>query len=259
MTAPAAHELRRVQIDAVRTGVPDVREADSATMRITLPTGTPAELSLPDGPPTRGLVLLPDIGGLRPLFDEHGARLAREQQWAVCAPEPFPGRETLPLAERLAAVGDIDDATHLDDVVAAADHLEEIDASPVAVLGFCMGGMYALKAAGTGRFDRAVAFYGMIRTPEQWRGPGQRDAIDAIRSSSASPVLALVGTADPWTPAADVDDLEAAGATVVRYEGADHGFAHDSSRPAHRPEDAADAWRRAVAFLGGTVQAAAEA
>jgi carboxymethylenebutenolidase len=36
---------------------------------------------------------------------------------------------------------------------------------------------------------------------------------------------------------------------VVRYEGADHGFAHDPSRPAHRPDDAADAWRRAVAHL----------
>jgi dienelactone hydrolase len=35
----------------------------------------------------------------------------------------------------------------------------------------------------------------------------------------------------------------------VRYPDADHGFAHDHSRPAHRPADAADAWARAVAFL----------
>jgi len=221
-------------------------------MRVELHTGTPAELSLPDGPPTRGLVLLPDIGGLRPLFDDHGARLASEQGWAVCAPEPFPGREELPLTDRLAAVAQIDDATQIADVVAAADHLEERGVTPVGVLGFCMGGMYALKAAGTRRFDRVVAFYGMIRVPEQWKGPGQRDAIDAIKSASACPVLALIGTEDPWTPAADVDDLEAAGATVVRYEGADHGFAHDPSRPAHRPDDAADAWRRAIAFLDET-------
>jgi carboxymethylenebutenolidase len=218
-------------------------------MRVVLRTGTPAELSLPDDPPIRGIVLLPDIRGLRPLFDEHGARLASEQRWAVCQPEPFPGREQLPLAERLATVADIDDATHLDDIVAAADHLEEIGASPIGVLGFCMGGMYALKAAGTGRFDRVVAFYGMIRTPEQWKGSGQRDAIDAVKSGSPGSVLALVGTADPWTPKVDVDDLEAAGATVVRYEGADHGVAHDPSRPAHRPDDAADAWRRAIAFF----------
>ncbi|MEO2155099.1 MAG: dienelactone hydrolase family protein [Acidimicrobiales bacterium] len=36
---------------------------------------------------------------------------------------------------------------------------------------------------------------------------------------------------------------------MLRYAGADHGFVHDPSRPAHRAEDAADAWRRVVAWL----------
>ena len=36
---------------------------------------------------------------------------------------------------------------------------------------------------------------------------------------------------------------------VVVYPGAEHGFVHDPDRPAHRPDDAADAWRRALAFL----------
>jgi carboxymethylenebutenolidase len=36
---------------------------------------------------------------------------------------------------------------------------------------------------------------------------------------------------------------------VVRYEGAEHGFVHDASRPAHRPDDAADAWRRVVDWM----------
>ena len=49
----------------------------------------------------------------------------------------------------------------------------------------------------------------------------------------------------------DIDDLEATGAGVERYEGAEHGFVHDPSRPAHRPDDAADAWQRAIAFLTG--------
>ena len=62
-------------------------------MRISLPSGTPAELAVPDTEPTRGLVLAPDIGGLRPLFEEMCARLAAEHAWAVCAPEPFPGRD----------------------------------------------------------------------------------------------------------------------------------------------------------------------
>ncbi len=68
-------------------------------------------------------------------------------------------------------------------------------------------------------------------------------------AGTAERVLAIIGTADPYTPAADVDALEAAGATITRYEGAEHGFVHDASRPAHRPDDAADAWRRVVDWL----------
>jgi carboxymethylenebutenolidase len=149
----------------------------------------------------------------------------------------------------------VTDDDHLALLGAAADLLEERGIGPIGVLGFCMGGMYALKAAalgGTpvaGRFDRAVSFYGMIRVPEAWRGPGQRDAVDLIRDEGACPVLAVIGTLDAFTPPVDVDDLEATGATVLRYEGAEHGFVHDASRPAHRPDEAADAWRRAAEFL----------
>jgi carboxymethylenebutenolidase len=220
-------------------------------MQLTLPSSTPAELARPaDGrAPTRGLVLIPDIGGLRPLFADHAQRIADEQGWAVCTFEPWPGREDLPLADRLEQVGTITDTRLLGDAAAAADACE---VEPVGVLGFCMGGMYALKAAGTGRFDRAVAFYGMVRVPDRWKGDDLAEPLDAVTAPGASPVLAIVGTADIWTPADDVAALEAAGATVVRYEGADHGFAHDPSRPAHRAEDAADAWRRALAFLAGT-------
>lgn len=217
-------------------------------MRITLASGTAAELAHPaDGvTPSRGLVLLPDIAGLRPLFDDLSQRLATEQGWVVCAPEPWPGREELPLDERLGSVGSIDDAAFLADVAAAAD---ATGIEPVGCLGFCMGGMYTLKAAGLGRFDRVVAFYGMIRVPQQWQGPGQGDPLAAVTAPGAASVLAVIGTDDPWTPAADVDALEAAGAAVVRYEGATHGFVHDPSRPAHRADDAADAWARALAFL----------
>ena len=217
-------------------------------MRIDLPTGTTAELARPGGEATRGVVLHPDIGGLRPLFDELCERLAREQDWVVCAPEPFPGRESMTLEERMAAVAGLDDETQLGHLAAAADVL---GTERTAVLGFCMGGMYALKAAGSGRYDAAVAFYGMIRVPENWRGPGHGEPLESVRRATQRgvPVLAIIGTADIWTPEADVDDLEAAGAEVVRYEGAEHGFVHDASRPAHRADDAADAWTRVTAFL----------
>jgi dienelactone hydrolase len=52
-------------------------------------------------------------------------------------------------------------------------------------------------------------------------------------------------------PAAAVEELAATGVTVVRYAEAEHGFAHDAARPAHRPADAADAFARAYAWLIG--------
>ena len=71
----------------------------------------------------------------------------------------------------------------------------------------------------------------------------------ALATGDAATGLAVIGCDDAWTPPDDVDALEAAGATVVRYEGADHGFVHDASRPAHRADDAADAWSRVLAWL----------
>ena len=59
----------------------------------------------------------------------------------------------------------------------------------------------------------------------------------------------MFGTADPYTPPEHLAELEAAGVTVLRYEGAEHGFVHDADRPAHRAADAADAWSKAIAWL----------
>ena len=216
-------------------------------MRIELPNGTPAEVARPaDGEARAGLVLCPDIMGLRPLFDEMAQRLADENGWVVVVPEPFAGREDLGLEERLASVGEFDDLKVLSTLQQAADATGMHD---VGILGFCMGGMWALKASATGRFHHAVSFYGMIRLPEHWRSDTQSDAIDFVTSPGACPVLQLVGTEDPFVPLDHVADLQATDAAVTIYEGAEHGFVHDASRPAHRPDDAADAWSRAIAFL----------
>ena len=116
----------------------------------------------------------------------------------------------------------------MDDAIAAAD---ATGAEEVSIIGFCMGGMYTLKAAGTGRFWRAAAFYGMIRVPEQWQSATNGEPLDALASPDRCPTMAIIGTEDPWTPPADVDALEAAGVDVVRYEGAEHGFVHDPEPP----------------------------
>ena len=110
-------------------------------MRIDLPDGTPAELARPTGGnATHGLVLCPDIMGLRQLFDDLAQRLADENGWVVVSPEPFPGREDLDLGARMAAVGGLDDLAAMATLQQAAD-ATEMDGC--GVLGFCMGGMWA--------------------------------------------------------------------------------------------------------------------
>ncbi len=211
----------------------------------------------PDGMPTRGLVLHPDIGGLRPLFEDLCRRIATHGV-AVCAPEPFArahtsGVDLSDLDHRMAYVPRLSDELQLGDLERAADYVVvNDDVADVAILGFCMGGMYALKAAATGRFDRAVSFYGMVRVPERWRADELAEPL--ATANAVCPTLAIFGAADPFTPAGDIDELRAAWAgrpdcEIVLYEDAEHGFVHDPERPAHRAEDAADAWNRVLTFL----------
>lgn len=220
-------------------------------MRTTLPSGTPVELATTGGTAADrvGMVIAPDIFGLRPLYDEMAARLAREWAVPVAVVEPFPGWDLGPEVEpRFAAAARLDDDAHLADLHAAADLL---GAERPVLMGFCMGGMYAFKAARSSRFHRIASFYGMIRLPETWRGPGQGEPLPMLQAGHAERVLAIIGERDHYTPPADVSALEATGAQVVRYAEAEHGFAHDASRPAHRPADAADAFARARAWLTG--------
>ena len=219
-------------------------------MRITLPSGTAAEIAEPidvGNVLTTGLVITPDIFGLRPLFDDMVARLASVWSMTVIAVEPFPGLNLGEQVEpRFAAVPHLDDDVHLRDLVEAAD---ATGCDRVGLLGFCMGGMYCFKAARSDRFAKIASFYGMIRLPEAWAGPGQGEPLAHLAAGHPDRVLAIIGELDTYTPPTDVVALEAAGVHVVRYPEAEHGFAHAPERPAHRPADAADAFRRAHTWL----------
>ena len=241
---------------ALREGPFDV-EVETIELRGEAGDLIPAFHARPDGMPIRGLVLHPDIGGLRPLFEDLCRRIATHGI-AVCAPEPFAraqasGVDLSDLDRRMANVAHLSDELQLGDLERAADYLVvNDDVADVAILGFCMGGMYALKAAATGRFDRAVAFYGMVRVPEGWRADELAEPL--ATAVGVCPTLAIFGGADPLTSADDIDALRAAWAgrddcEIIVYEGAEHGFVHDPDRPAHRAEDAADAWNRVLTFL----------
>jgi carboxymethylenebutenolidase len=216
----------------------------------------PGYYARPAGDPHAGLVIATDIGGIRPLFTDLCDRIAT-RGISVLAVEPWgraPQVQSKVPTDRLLDVAGLRDSEQVGDLVAAATLLKVRDGvTKVSILGFCMGGMYALKAAATGAFDQAVSCYGMIRLPVDWRGPGQRDALDT--AAQVCPTLAIFGAVDPWTPGADLEALAAAwtdrpDCEIVVVPAADHGFIHDPDRPAHRPDDARVAWERIFAAVG---------
>ena len=149
-----------------------------------------------------GLVIAPDLFGLRPLFDDLVAGWPSEWSMAVVRRRAVP-RTDLPqeLEPRMAAVAELDDDAHLGDLEAAAD---ATGAERVGLIGFCMGGMYTLKAARSERFARLVAFYGMIRVPEKWHGPARASRSTTSAAGHPERVLAIIGERDHYTPPDDV-------------------------------------------------------
>jgi carboxymethylenebutenolidase len=239
---------------ALREGPVYDGTTEAATLRVD-GEDVPAYHARPDGVPVAGVVLHPDIGGIRPLFEDMARRLATHG-FAVLAVEPFAAwsdEQRATLEARMGAVSDLDDAEQLAKLEAAANRLVvEDDVNLVSVLGFCIGGYYTFKAAAGDRFDRAVAFYGMLRTPENWRGAGHQDPL--ATAADVCPTLAIFGSADGMTPADDIAALREAWANrsdceIVVVEGAEHGFVHDPERPAHRADDAAKLWQRAIEWM----------
>ncbi|HSO96771.1 MAG TPA: dienelactone hydrolase family protein [Acidimicrobiia bacterium] len=231
---------------------PHAATVDRITLRGSDGADVDAILATPDAA-VQGVVLHPDVMGVRPLFDDLCRRVATHG-YLVCCPEPFARaprdvRAAEDSAARLAYLPQLDDDLQLGDLAAAADQVGMAD---VSLVGFCMGGMQTLKAAATGRFQRAVPFYGMIRLPEAWRGGGLREPLDT--AAGVCPTLAIFGGDDPFTPSEDIEALRAAwrgrdDCTIVVYPDAEHGFVHAPERSVHRPDDAADAWRQTLAFL----------
>ena len=141
----------------------------------------------------------------------------------------------------------------LDAVAAYAKSHPAAQADRIGVTGFCRGGMYTLLyAAHNPRIKAAVPWYGQIR-PSLTPGVRTAGPLD-LAGRIHAPVLGLYGGEDLGIPIADVRKMEAvlkkAGKTAefVIYPGAPHAFYADY-RPSFRPEAAADAWRRCVAWF----------
>jgi dienelactone hydrolase len=220
-------------------------------VRVILPTGTAGEYAdaKQAGEPGRGVVVATDMGGLRPRFEAIAKRIADAQKCAVIAVDPFGRLPDVDPAGRRAAMARLTDRDVLQDLAAARDVL---GGSDVAVVGFCLGGMFALKAASLRAFSRVVAFYGMTNLPPDVVGPRLQPASEVLRDGGVNvPTLLIAGGQDEWTPKGDLEALRSLGVEVVVFDHAGHAFAHDPENPAYREDDATRAWELAFQFLGG--------
>ena len=220
--------------------------------RITLPSGTTRRARPPARPArrTRGLVALARrVRAAAPLRRPLPNASPTSTNWAVCAVEIFPGGESL---HARGAVRD--------DVVALRRGDKVADAEAAADACGCRPGRPPRVLHGRhvrDEVDRAPSAStaaspstGWSACPRRGRAPDQRDAIDVGRPAGRHrPARASSVLHDPWCPPAEIDEVEAAGAIVVRYPDADHGWAQDPTRDNYRAEDAADAWARAIEFL----------
>jgi carboxymethylenebutenolidase len=208
----------------------------------------------PADPTGAGIVILPDVRGLYPFYEELALRVAEHGVDAIAI--DWFGRtagvstrdaefEYLPHVARTTWAGIAADVT------AAVAALRQDGVERIFTMGFCMGGRMSFLA-GTLGLDLAgvIGLYGTLVGP--WRNDAPEPV--ALAADIASPVLGLFGGADGAIPAEHRDAFEAALSAagvehrLVTYEDAPHSF---FDRKADEFADAsAAAWDEIVAFTG---------
>ena len=198
------------------------------------------------------VVVLPDVRGLFQFYKDLASRLAQAGHDAIAI--DYFGR-TAGLEER---TNDWDYMPHVGattfegiraDVAAAVSRVRAVDPDrSVFTVGFCFGGSNSWHQAANGfGLAGAVGFYG-----HPSRSNDGVPIIDRV-GDIASPIMALMGGADPGIPQEEVDAFEealnAAGVTneVISYPGAPHSF---FDRKYEEFADASsDAWHRVLSFV----------
>lgn len=205
------------------------------------------------------ILIIPDVHGLSDHYRDIARRFAAEGFFTLAL--DLYSREGAPKLADFNAVQEwirnLDDRRVLADISAAVAFLRsrvEVRKISVGIVGFCLGGQYALMAAcGAADVAACVSFYGMLRYSE-YNERKPKSPLDMAAQLSC-PYLGLFGAEDPLIPRADVRELE----TVLRdggkrvqiksYAGAGHAFFNDRRADAYRPDAAADAWSRAIVFF----------
>ena len=203
-------------------------------------------LALPEMTPAPGVVVIQEWWGLEPHIKDVVERFATAG-FVALAPDLYHGEVATEPNEAQKLAMELDYGRAISEIDAAAAYLigrSETRGEKVGVVGFCMGGgLSLLTACRSNRIGGAVVFYGRNPSP-----------IEQVRDLTC-PLLGLYGEADQGIPPAEVERLraalEAAGGKQYElhiYPNAPHAFFNDT-RSSYRPDAAADAWQRTLAFF----------
>ena len=240
-----------------RPPLPPIRGAalDSGEVTLTSADGTlvAAYAARPAAPSGAGIVILPDVRGLHPFFEELALRFAEAGVDAIA----------IDYFSRTAGTGrrgaDFDYPDHVGkttpaavqaDVAAAVSRLRGLGCTAIFTVGFCFGGRLSYLQAASG-IDAAgvIGFYGPPVGPNMAGLPAPADEA----SRFTCPVLEFWGGSDRGIGAEVVQAfnhaLDRAGVphTSVSYPGAPHSF-FDRHADEHA-EASADAWRQMLDFM----------
>lgn len=247
-------------VDA-RPPLPPIRGSalDSRDLTLTSADGTQvaAFAARAAGDAEAGTVIIPDVRGLHPYYEELALRFAEAGVHAVAVDlysrsagtgKRGEGFEYEPHVRSLEP-----DAVNAD-IAAALDFLASTDGGKPQrryTVGFCMGGRISLLQAAQARgLDGVVAFYGPPTGEHRSGMPAPIGLVDRFEC----PLLALYGGADQGIPAEARDAFDVAldergiRHRSVVYEGAPHSFF--DRRSAEYAEASADAWVQMLDFMG---------
>jgi len=205
------------------------------------------------GGPHPAVIVVQEWWGLNEHIKDVARRVAKEGYFAV-APDLYSRQghkvtDDPNVAAQLMSGLKPDDG--VDDLLSTMSWLgreKEVRDDRIGVMGFCMGGSYALRLACTTKEIKAAApFYGEIPPDEKLR-------------QLACPIFYAYGENDGWITRQDVDRLAAAlkkfnkPGEVKIYKGCSHGFFNDTRKDVHRPAEAQDAWQHTLKLLAETLK-----
>ncbi len=243
-----------------RPPLPPIRGGalDAGRLTLTSRDGTTvlAHAARADEPSGAGIVIIPDVRGLHPYYEELTLRFAEAGVHAVAVDlfgrtaetsQRGEGFEHEPHVMQLTAPG------VMDDVAAAVAHLRTAEGGApdrLYTTGFCLGGRISFLQASAGLGLRGViGLYGWPAGPHRTGLPSPAEEAPRF----ACPVLAIYGGADQGIPAEARDEFDRAldAASIehrtVVYEGAPHSFF--DRKAADFADASAAAWNEMLRFM----------